>query len=83
MCFDIDARIDAHRSCLVPKNYPKFFKILRHIETYGTYIKILNINKNKNRLYSLCVNREINFLSLINLRLENICQIKTKMLRYL
>jgi hypothetical protein len=33
-------------------------------------------------LHSLLVNREINLLSLITLGLDNICQIKTKVLQF-
>ena len=41
----------------------------------------LNIDKHKNLLHSLSVNREVNFLSLVSPWLDNICQIKMKLLQ--
>jgi len=44
---------------------------------------LLNIDENKNYLYSLYVICETNFLSLVSPWLDNICQIQTKVLEIL
>jgi len=51
-------------------------RILRHMHD------TLNIDKNKNELHSLPVNCRMNHLSLVTLWLDNVYQIKTKVIQY-
>ena len=62
-----------------PRNLKKFQDFPSHRILWHMH-EAFNIDENKNYLHSLSVNHEMNLLILVSLRLDNICQIKTKML---
>ena len=79
MLFDIDSRMLF--KILRPGLVLKFFQGSLSHQIFGRICVVLNIDENKNVMYSFTVICETNLLSLVSLWLDNNYQIQLKMLQ--